>query len=129
MSSAFRDHPYDTPLSAGLRFGVELTAWVAGPWAAAQAAPWLAIPALVVLVGLPAVFSTKGDKRQVVVSTPGAVRVVIELALHAVAVAGAWIAWPAWLALAVTLVVAAALGVGLPRLGWLLRGAPARTPS
>ncbi len=124
MSSPLREHPYDTRLSGGLRFAVELIAGVAGPWAAAQAAPWLAIPAVIVLVGLPAVFSTKGDKRQVIVPTPGPVRVVIELALHAVAVAGAWIAWAAWLAVAVTLVVVAALGVGLPRLGWLLRGAP-----
>ena len=124
MSNRLAQHPYDTLLSGGLRFVVELIAWVAGPWAASQAALWLAVPALIVLVGLPAVFSTKGDKRQVVVPTPGPVRVVIELALHAVAVAGAWIVWSVWLAVGVTLVVVAALGVGLPRLGWLLRGAP-----
>ena len=70
-----KDHPYDTPLSGGLRFAVELIAWVAGPWAAAHVALWLAVPAAAVLVGLPSVFSTRGDKRQVIVATPGPVRV------------------------------------------------------
>lgn len=28
-------HPCDTPFSAGLRFAVEVLAWVAGPWAMA----------------------------------------------------------------------------------------------
>jgi hypothetical protein len=117
-------HPYDTPLSAGLRFLVEVIAWVAGPWAAARLTLWLALPTAIILVGTPAIFSAKGDKKQVLVPTPGPVRVAIELLLHAVAVAGPWIVWPAPFALLATLVVAAALITGLPRLRWLLRGAP-----
>ena len=124
-SGRLADHPYDTPVSAGLRFLVELIAWVSGPWAATKIALWLALPAALVLVGLPSVFSTKGDKRQVLVPTPGPVRVLIELLLHAVAIAGAWIVWPALLSALITVVVAAALVTGLPRLRWLLRGAPA----
>jgi len=112
-------------VSGGLRFVVEIIAWVAGPWAAAGGGIWLAVPAAVILIGMPAVFSTKGDKHQVLVSTPGPVRVLIEIMLHAVAVAGAWAVWPPWLAAVLTLVVTAALITGLPRLGWLLRGAPA----
>ena len=125
--SAF-DHPFDTPLTSGLRFLVEIIAWVSGPWAAAQQSIWLAVPVLVVLIGLPSVFSTPGDKRNVIVATPGPLRVLLELALHAVAVAGSWVVWPAWLAVAATLTVIAALAVGIRRTRWLLRGAP-RAPA
>jgi hypothetical protein len=118
------DHPYDTPLRGGLRFAVEIIAWVAGPWAAAQPAWWLFIPAAIVLIGLPAVFSTKGDKKQVVVATPGPVRVLIELGLHAVALAAPWVVWPVPVAAITSIAVVAALIVGIPRLGWLVRGAP-----
>ncbi len=118
--------PHDTYLSASLRFIMELVAWVAGPWAAADltGSGWVAVPALVVLVVLPSMFSTEGDKKQVIVSTPGPTRLVIELALIAVAVAGAWIVWPAWLASAVSVIAAAAIATGLPRSRWLASGAP-----
>jgi hypothetical protein len=116
--------PYDTPLSSGLRFLVEITAWVAGPWAAAQRSVLLAVPVFIVLVGVPAVFSTTGDKKQVIVATPGPIRVGIELVLHGVAAAAAWSVWPTWLAVLVTFVVVASLLAGVPRMMWLLRGAP-----
>ncbi len=121
------EHPYDTALSAGLRFLVEVIAWVAGPWAAANESFWLFIPVAVVLVGLPAVFSTVGDKRQIVVATPGPLRLVLELGLHAVAIGAAWVVWPVWLAGAATAVVVVAFATGIPRAMWLLRGAPLRT--
>lgn len=117
-------HPFDTPLSGGLRFLAELIAWVACPWAAAQVSIWLAVPVLVILVGLPAVFSTPGDKRQIVVATAGPLRVLIEFALHAAAVVCVWLVWPIWLALFSTLVVIAAVVSGIPRTRWLLQGAP-----
>lgn len=126
-SKAAFKHPYDTLLSSGLRFLVEVIAWVAGPWAAANQSFWLFVPAVVVLVGLPAVFSTAGDKRSVVVATPGPLRVVLEIGLHVVAIATAWIVWPVWLAIATTVFVVAALATGMPRTLWLLRGAPLRT--
>ncbi|MDA0256878.1 MAG: hypothetical protein O3C25_03955, partial [Chloroflexi bacterium] len=87
-------HPFDTPASAASRFLVEVVAWVSGPWAAAQLSPWLILPALVILVGLPAVFSTVGDKRRVLVATPGPPRLAIEVGLHAVAAAAPWLVWP-----------------------------------
>ena len=121
--SAFT-HPYDTPLSSGLRFLVEVIAWVAGPWAAANQSFWLFIPVAVVLIGLPAIFSTRGDKRSVVVATPGPLRALLELGLHAVAIGAAWVVWPVWLAVAATAVVVVALATGIPRTLWLLRGAP-----
>ncbi len=118
-------HPLDTPLTSGLRFLAEVIAWVAGPWAAAQQSIWLIVPTAVLLVGLPAIFSTPGDKRQIVVATPGPLRVALELGLHGVAIAGSWLVWPAWLAAVATAVVVAAVAVGIPRTLWLLRGAPA----
>jgi hypothetical protein len=118
--------PYDMYWSRGLRFLVEILAWVTGPLAAAEltGSGWAAIPAALVLVALPAVFSTPGDKQQVVVATPGPARLLIEIALYGAAVAGAWIVWPAWLGLTTTVIVAAAAVTGLPRARWLLRGAP-----
>jgi hypothetical protein len=110
-----------------LRFLVELLAWIAGPWGVADLAgsAWAAVPAVVLLLALPAVFSTPGDKEQVIVATPGPVRLVIELVLSAVAVIGAWIAWPTGLAVLVSLIVATALVTGMRRAQWLLQGAPA----
>lgn len=117
-------HPFDTPLSSGLRFLAEVIAWTAGTWAAASISPWLAIPALVILVGLPAIFSTPGDKKQIIVATPGPLRVLLEYALYVVAVVCVWAVWPTWLAVASTVVIIAAIVVGLPRTRWLLSGAP-----
>ncbi len=115
--------PHDTLVSGALRFLVEIIAWVAGPWAVAQISLWLVVPVLVILVGMPAVFSTVGDKRKVIVPTPGPVRVLIELLLYVVAVGGAWIAWPIVPAIVSTVIVIAALATGIPRTMWLLRGA------
>ncbi len=122
VQTAFK-HPFDTAISSGLRFLVEVLAWVAGPWAAAQHSLWFAIPAAVILVGLPAIFSTVGDKKQVIITTPGILRVLLELVLHAVAVVAAWLVWPDWLAAITTLVVIAGLATGIPRTKWLLQGA------
>lgn len=116
-------NPHDTLVSGALRFLVEIIAWVAGPWAVAQISLWLVVPVLVILVGMPAVFSTVGDKRKVIVPTPGPVRVLIELLLYVVAVGGAWIAWPIVPAIVSTVIVIAALATGIPRTMWLLRGA------
>ena len=113
-------HPVDTPLSAGLRFATELIAWVS----AAVAVPggW-AVPALVVLVGVPALCSTPGDKRLVLLPTPGAVRVAIEAVLFAVAWVLPWWVWSQPLAALASVTVAVAACVGLRRWRWLLRGA------
>ncbi|MDJ0961417.1 MAG: hypothetical protein QNJ88_12225 [Acidimicrobiia bacterium] len=118
--------PYDSAASSSLRFLLEIVAWVAGPWAVADLTgqAWTAIPAVVALLALPSVFSTPGDKNQVIVGTPGPVRIVIELALIAAAVAGAWIVWPVWLAAVVSVVAVAGIITGLPRLRWLAAGAP-----
>ena len=117
-------HPYDTPLSSGFRFLSELIAWVSGPWVATQVNPFLAILVLVVLIGLPTVFSTKGDKRHTIVDTPGPVRVLFELLQYSVAAIAPWLIWPTPIAAICVLIVVVALALGLPRLSWLLRGTP-----
>lgn len=123
-SSTF-EHPFDGPASSGLRFSVELIAWVSGPWVAAEASLWLAIPALAILMGVPTVFSTVGDKKHVIVPTPGLLRLVLEFGLYGVAVGAPWFVWSPGAAIAAGLVVLAALVSGLPRARWLLAGAPA----
>jgi hypothetical protein len=117
--------PYDTPASAALRFAVELVAWIAGPMAVAHLADsgWAAIPTLAVLVAVPAVFSTPGDKKQVIVPVSGLTRAIIEWGLHAVAALGAYIAWPTLLAVATVLLVCVSLVIGTARTLWLLGGA------
>ena len=118
--------PYDTNVSSGARFGIEVVAWIAGPWAAAvlSGSGWSALPTLVVLFGLPALFNTPGDKASTVIATPGAARILIEMLLLVSAVAGAWIAWPSWAAILVTLLGLTMLATGLPRYRWLAAGAP-----
>ena len=125
-SGAAGPSPYDTSVSAGSRFAIELAAWVAGPWAAADMTGWgwMAVPALVVLVGLPALFNTPGDKKTDGIATPGPIRIEIEMFLLGVAVASAWIVWSAWAALAVTIVGIVMVASGLPRYRWLAAGAP-----
>jgi hypothetical protein len=118
-------HPYDTPVSSSLRFLTELIAWVAGPWAIGTMSAWLVVPALALLVGLPSIFSTRNDKRQVIVSTPGPARVGLELVLYVVAAVAPWFVWPAAVAWVALGIVVASLVAGMPRIMWLLKGAPA----
>ncbi|GJF28580.1 hypothetical protein KNE206_12800 [Kitasatospora sp. NE20-6] len=98
-----------------LRFLTELVAWVAVPWALAGVSLWLSAAALVLLIGLPTVFATPGDKTQVVVAVPGAATVGLVLLQLVAAVAGAWAAWPAWAAVPATALAAACLVAEQPR--------------
>ena len=82
------------------------------------------LPAIVVLVGLPGIFSTPNDKHVVVVPTPGPARVVIELFLYAVAAISPWFIWPTMVSVITTVVIFAALVTGFPRMLWLMAGAP-----
>lgn len=117
-------HPYDTPITSSLRFLTELIAWVAGPWALSLVSGWLVLPAVAVLMGLPSAFSTRNDKRQVVVTTPGPIRVGIELLLYVVALIAPWFVWPPAVSGVAAGIVFASLVAGIPRTMWLMRGAP-----
>lgn len=127
MSSSSTDgvSPYDTAASSATRFGIELVAWVAGPWAAVEVVgSWLAgAAALIILVGLPAVFNTPGDKKTTGIRTPGPARIAIEMFLMFVAVGSAWIVWPVWAAILVTVLCVALLATGEARYRWLAAGA------
>jgi hypothetical protein len=76
------------------------------------------------LVGLPALFSTRNDKRQVVIPTPGIIRVGIELILYSVAAITPWFVWSAVASAVATGIVVASLLTGIPRILWLVKGAP-----
>ena len=123
MVNANFKHPHDTPVSAGLRFATELIAWIAGPWAASLWSSWLVVPTLIILVGLPGVFSTPGDKNKIVVATPGPIRVLIELLLYSVAAIAPWLVWPPLAAAVCTAITIASLAIGLKRFVWLMKSA------
>ena len=125
MSARPGPNPLDTWLSGGLRFLVELIAWVAGPWAAGRLlGGWAILPAAVILVGIPAIFSTPGDKHKVLVATPGPIRFTLEVDLGIVAALSAWYVWPASAAVAATAIAVLAQLTGWKRSRWLLSGAP-----
>lgn len=111
----------DDSVSSVFRFLSELVAWVAVPWALARVSVAMAVVAVIVLITLPTVFSTPGDKRQVIVAVPGTVTIAVMLVQFAAAVAGAWFAWPVWAAVPVTVLVAIAVAAELPRWRWLLK--------
>jgi hypothetical protein len=115
----------DSPAGAATRFAVELCAWIAAPWAAAQWSWVVGLLVLVALVALPATFNVPGDKHHGGRAVSGPVRIGIELVLVAAAVLGAVLAWPAWAVAGVAILVAADLVVGRPRWAWLIRSTAA----
>ncbi|MEV7414565.1 hypothetical protein [Streptomyces sp. NPDC089919] len=102
-----------------LRFATELVAWVATPWALAGVSWALAALSVVLLVGLPTVFATPGDKNSVMVPVPGPVTVLLVVLQLAAAALAAWYAWPLWAAVAVWLLAGATVVTELPRWRWL----------
>ncbi len=102
----------------------ELIAWITGPWAKAIFTKWLVLPALIILVAVPSIFSTTNDKNNVVVPTAGPVRVAVEFFLFAVAAVAPWFIWSPVISGAAVGVVIASIVAGTPRIAWLLRDAP-----
>ncbi|MBT3863647.1 MAG: hypothetical protein HOF71_08095 [Chloroflexi bacterium] len=119
-SSKKFDKPLDTVFSGASRFAIELVAWIVGSWAAADlTGSWLAtIPALAILVALPGVFSTTGDKLHVVVAVPGRIRFAIEVLLAAIA--SALLAWTYIGAILIAIIAVVMFVTGAPRAKWLL---------
>ncbi|MEU7027772.1 hypothetical protein AB6O49_26910 [Streptomyces sp. SBR177] len=113
----------DDRLASVFRFATELVAWVATPWALAGTS-WLpAALSVVVLIGLPTVFATPGDKAQVMVPVPGAVTILLVLLQLTAAVVSAWLVWPVWAAVVVSVLAATTLVTERPRWRWLLTSA------
>jgi hypothetical protein len=92
-----------------------MVAWVATPWALATHSPLLAGVALLLLIGLPTVFVTPGDRVKVLVPVPGAVAVGLNIVQLFAAVVSAWAAWPVPVALLVWLLVIVTIYAELPR--------------
>jgi hypothetical protein len=111
--------PDDLAASA-LRFATELVAWVATPWALSGRSWLLAALSVVVLIGLPTVFATPGDKDKVIVAVPGWGTVLLVLLQLVAAVVSSWVAWPVWAAVLVSLMAAATLVTERSRWRWLL---------
>ncbi|MFE9690300.1 hypothetical protein [Micromonospora sp. NPDC005806] len=110
------DAPPNRPdLASGLRFLTELIAWVATPWALAPHSVALAAVSVVVLIGLPTVFATPGDKKQVIVPVPGLATIALVLLQLVAAAVSAWAAWPRPVAVAVTALTLVTLVTELPR--------------
>src|SRR2546430_10144795 len=119
------NRPDDRRASA-LRFATELIAWVATPWWLAPHSVLLAIAAVIVLIGLPTVFSTPGDKANVLVAVPGWVTIALVLLQLVAAVISSWLAWPMWAAIMVSVLAAATVITEQPRWRWLLSSATTR---
>ncbi|MHC3472029.1 hypothetical protein ACYF6T_25515 [Streptomyces sp. 7R007] len=113
------ERPDDRRTSA-LRFATELVAWIATPWALWSYSWPLAVLAVVLLIGLPTVFATPGDKASVVVAVPGWATVLLVLLQIGAAVVSAWWLMPVWAAVLVSLLAAATLAAEGPRWRWLL---------
>ncbi|MEV6194111.1 hypothetical protein AB0M19_17135 [Streptomyces sp. NPDC051920] len=110
----------DDRLPSVLRFTTEIVAWVATPWALSDRSWLLAVASVVLLIGLPTVFSTPGDKANVVVPVPGWATVLLVLLQLVAAVVFSWLAWPAWAAVPATALATATCVTERERWKWLL---------
>lgn len=110
----------DDRAASATRFATELVAWVATPWALAGHSWLLAVLSVVVLIGLPTVFSTPGDKANVVIAVPGWATILLVLLQLVAAVASSWLAWPVWAAVPVTVLAGVTLLTERRRWRWLV---------
>jgi hypothetical protein len=115
------DSPNRVNAASGLRFLTELIGWTATPWAMHRFGWAAAVAALLVLVGLPAVVGTPGDRPfDPPVPIPGAAMLVLVLLEAAAAAVSPWFAWPLWAAAVSTGLTATSLALEFPRHRWLL---------
>lgn len=104
-------------LRGGMRFAGEVTAWVCTPWALWSHSIPLAIGAVLLLIGLPAVFSTPGDRPggDASVAVPGIVTILLVVLQLVAAAASAWALWETWIAATVTALCLVVPFTELPR--------------
>ncbi|MHA6763237.1 hypothetical protein [Streptacidiphilus sp. PAMC 29251] len=103
-------------IASVLRFSTELIAWVATPWALAEHSIVLAVLSVLLLIGLPTLFGTPGDKPgRPPVAVPGIVTIALVLLQLVAAVVAAWAVWPTAAAVAVSLLAGATVVTELPR--------------
>jgi hypothetical protein len=116
------ERPDDRAASV-LRFATELVAGVATPWALAGRSWLLAAVSVALLIGLPTLFSTPGDKNSAIIAVPGWATVLLVLLQLAAAVTASWVVWPVWAAVPVSVLAAATLVAERGRWRWLLSAA------
>lgn len=109
----------DDRLPSVFRFLTEIAAWVALPWAIADTSIVLGVFVGLVMVAVPTVFATPGDKRQVLVPVSGKVTIALVAAHILAALYGSWSAWPVWLAIPTTVVALMTIVTEMPRWRWL----------
>lgn len=116
------DSPNRSNIGSGIRFLTELIGWTATPWALHRVNWVIAILALALLIALPTIFGTPGDRPfDPPVAIPGAAMILfvfLEIAAGAVA---PWFAWPTWAAIVSTALAATTIRLEQPRWRWLLR--------
>ena len=111
----------DDRLASALRFSTEIVAWVATPWALSRSSWVLAVLSVVVLIGLPTVFGTPGDKpMQQMVAVPGVVTILLVLLQLVAAVVSSWVVWPTWAAIIVSAMAVVCVFTERERWRWLL---------
>ncbi|RMI33280.1 hypothetical protein EBN03_08845 [Nocardia stercoris] len=103
-----------------LRVCVELVGWVTAPWALSRCSVWLVPVALVVLIVVPGVFATPGDKKDVPVAVPGVATIAMMVSQLVAAGYGAWALLPVWAVWGVSVLVVVTIVAELPRWRWLL---------
>jgi mannose/fructose/N-acetylgalactosamine-specific phosphotransferase system component IIC len=110
----------DSRLASVLRASSELIAWIATPWALWSSSIPLAILSVVVLIGLPTVFTTPGDKAHGMIPVPGVVTIALVLMELAAAVISSWSAWYPVIAIVVSVLAVACVVAEIPRWRWLV---------
>ncbi|MGA4541463.1 hypothetical protein ACPA54_15885 [Uniformispora flossi] len=109
----------DDRLPSAFRFLTEIAAWVALPWAIADTSIVLGVFVGLMMVAVPTVFATPGDKRQVLVPVSGKVTIALVAAHILAALYGSWSAWPVWPAVPTTVVALMTIVTEMPRWRWL----------
>jgi hypothetical protein len=107
-------------IPAVLSVVTELIAWVTVPWGLAHHSVVWSVVSLLVLIGLPAVFGTPGDKKQVMVAVPGVVTIAFMVMQLAGAVWGAEMMLPRWALAAVCVLAVVTIVAEIPRWRWLV---------
>lgn len=125
-SSPVPKPPGHDTVRGGFRFLAELIAWVATPWALWQYSILLAVVAVLVLIGLPAVFSTPGDRPggDSPVAVPGIVTVLLVLLQLVAAATATWVIAPWWLTAGVLALCVTVVGTEQSRWRSLIRNTP-----
>jgi len=114
----------------GLRFLAELIAMTATPWALWHYSAVVAVVSVAILIGLPAIFSTPGDRPggDGPIAVPGAVTIAIVLIHLAAAAVASWLIWPWWLAATVTVLCIAVVSTEQTRWRALTRSSRHANP-